>query len=90
MSKLAGRTISRFSPHDCRRTLRSNTKRLRVDYETAEAMLNHAKRGLERIYDAYELEDEKRESFLKWENEVIRIARDAGVADELGVPSRIS
>ncbi|MBW8783019.1 MAG: hypothetical protein JF599_14230, partial [Verrucomicrobia bacterium] len=55
MTEYAGRTIRRFSPHDCRRTVRSNTKRLRVDYETAEAMLNHTKKGLERTYDAYEL-----------------------------------
>jgi hypothetical protein len=36
-------------------TARSNTKRLRVDYETAEAMLNHVKKGMERTYDQYAL-----------------------------------
>lgn len=87
MELLAGDPIERFTPHDFRRTARSNTKRLRVDYETAEAMLNHVKKGLERTYDRYELEDEKRASFLKWENEVIGIARRAGVAEVLGVPA---
>ena len=86
MSDYAGRPIEHWTPHDLRRTARSNTKRLNVDFETAEAMLNHAKKGLERIYDGYELEDEKRAWFLKWEAEIIGIARQAGVAQMLGVP----
>jgi hypothetical protein len=87
MEKLAGRPIERFTPHDFRRTTRSNTKRLKVDFETAEAMLNHVKKGLERTYDTYELEEEKSAFFLKWEQEVAEIARRAGVADRLGVPA---
>jgi integrase len=86
MEVLAGRSIERFTPHDFRRTARSNTKRLKVDYETAEAMLNHVKKGLERTYDCYELEDEKRAWFLTWEMEIARIARGAGVAEALQVP----
>lgn len=87
MERLAGRPIERFTPHDFRRTSRSNTKRLKVDFETAEAMLNHVKKGLERTYDTYELEEEKRAWFLKWEHEIAEIARGVGVADLLGVPS---
>lgn len=86
MSKLAGKPIEKFTPHDFRRTARSNTKRLKVDFETAEAMLNHLKTGLERIYDGYELEDEKAAWFLKWENEIIQIARRAHVAGKLEIP----
>ena len=86
MFKFAGRPIERWTPHDLRRTARSNTKRLKFDFETAEAMLNHAKQGLERIYDSYDLEDEKRAWFLAWENEIAMIARAVGVAVELGVP----
>jgi hypothetical protein len=33
-----------------------HTKRLKVDFEIAEAMLNHVKRGLERTYDQYEFD----------------------------------
>lgn len=89
MERLAGRPIERFSPHDFRRTARSNTKRLRIDYETAEAMLNHVKKGLERTYDTYELEEEKRAWFRRWELEIAAIARRIGVADALGVPASI-
>lgn len=84
MAELAGRPIAKWTPHDLRRTARSNTKRLGTDFETAEAMLNHAKKGLERTYDGYELEEEKRGWFLAWETEVARIAREVGVAEELG------
>jgi integrase len=85
MEQLADRTIERFTPHDFRRTSRSNTKRLKVDFETAEAMLNHVKRGLERTYDTYELEEEKRAWFLIWEAEIASIALRAGVAETLGI-----
>ena len=90
MERLAGRPIERFTPHDFRRTVRSNTKRLSVDFETAEAMLNHVKKGLERTYDRYDLEEEKRASFLKWETEIAEIARRSGLAEKLGVPASAS
>jgi hypothetical protein len=86
MEEISGQSIKPFSPHDFRRTARSNTKRLDVDYETAEAMLNHMKQGLERVYDLYELEEEKRIWFLKWEDEIVSIAIRAGVAENLGAP----
>jgi integrase len=86
MSTMAGRALDRFTPHDLRRTIRSNTKRLGVDFETAEAMMNHLKTGMERIYDGYDLEREKAAAFVKWETQVASMARYAGVADQLGVP----
>ena len=86
MAEFAGRPIPRWTPHDLRRTARSNTHRLGTDFETAEAMLNHAKCGLERIYDGYAMEDEKRRWFQIWEDEIIRIARNEMVADVLGCP----
>ena len=61
-----------------------------MDFETAEAMLNHLKTGMERIYDGYELEDEKAAWFSKWENEVRVIAVQVGVAVKLEVPDEIS
>lgn len=85
MAVIAGHPIERFVPHDFRRTARSNTKRLKVDFETAEAMMNHLRSGMERIYDGYELEEEKAAWFRKWEEEIAGIARRVGVADALGV-----
>jgi integrase len=86
MSEIAGRPLERFTPHDLRRTARSNTKRLKVDFETAEAMMNHLRSGMERIYDSYELDHEKAAWFLTWENEIIRIALAVGLVAELDIP----
>nr|NUR36470.1 integrase family protein [Sphingomonas sp.] len=86
MTELAGQPIPKWNPHDLRRTARSNTRRLETDSETAEAMLNHAKGGLARIYDGYEMEEEKRTWFQKWENEIARIAIEQGVAEAFGIP----
>lgn len=86
MADIAGQDIERFTPHDFRRTARSNTKRLKVDFETAEAMMNHLRSGMERIYDGYEMEEEKAAWFGRWENEIAAIAQRAGVAAALGLP----
>lgn len=86
MADYAGRPVDHFVPHDLRRTMRSNTKRLKIDFETAEAMLNHLKTGMARIYDGYEHAEEMAASFLSWEEELVRVARDAGVAAKLEIP----
>ena len=88
MIEIAGHPIEKFTPHDFRRTARSNTKRLKVDFETAEAMMNHLRSGMERIYDSYELAEEKAAWFLKWEHEIEGIARRIGVAEALGAPNQ--
>lgn len=86
MEVIDGRPLDRFTPHDFRRTARSNTKRLKVDYETAEAMLNHVKKGMERTYDRYEMEAEKRAWFIKWENEIANTAWAVGLGEILEIP----
>jgi integrase len=90
MEEISGQSIERFTPHDFRRTVRSNTTRLKINFETAEAILNHRKSGMARIYDGYEMEDEKAAWFLKWEQEIIALAVRAGVADALGIPPTLS
>jgi hypothetical protein len=54
MAKITGHPIGRLTPHDCRRAARSNSKRRKLDHEAAEAMLNHLRSGMERLYDGYE------------------------------------
>ena len=49
-------------------------------------MLNHVRRGLERTYDQYQLEDEKRVRFLRWEAEIASIAQSLGRTLSLNVP----
>jgi hypothetical protein len=75
MERLAKRPLDRWGFHDLRRTLRSNTFRLKISYEVAEAMLNHIRTGLERRYDVGDLSGYTRKAFAKWEAHVARIAQ---------------
>lgn len=89
MMELGECVVPHFTIHDLRRTLRSNTKRLKIDSDTAEAMIGHKKRGLVEIYDRYDMIDEKRAGFAKWEAKLVGMARGAGVAEALGIPTRL-
>ncbi|NML12592.1 tyrosine-type recombinase/integrase [Sphingobium sp. AR-3-1] len=86
MSTVGCQNVPMFTLHDLRRTFRSNTKRVGIDYETAEAMLNHSKTGLDKVYDLYDHDNEKRSAFLAWENEILRIAKKAGIEQLLDAP----
>ncbi len=86
MGEIGGQPVPPFTLHDLRRTMRSNTKRLKIDFETAEAMLNHKKKGLEEIYDGYDLFDEKKDGFARWEAFLVGLAVKAGVAEALSIP----
>ncbi|KKW92521.1 hypothetical protein YP76_06100 [Sphingobium chungbukense] len=90
MSEIGERSIPRFTLHDLRRTMRSNTKRLKIDVETAEAMLNHKKKGLEEIYDGYDLFEEKKDGFARWERLIVDIAIKVGVTEPLFIPDELT
>lgn len=86
MVKISKHEVQHFTLHDLRRTGRTLLSAIGISRETAEAMLNHAPPPLVRIYDQHEREEQKREGFLALENEILRIARRAGVAELLGAP----
>jgi len=86
MEKLAKRSIEPWVIHDLRRTMRSNTDDLGIREVAAEAMMNHAKKGLVKIY-ARKTVKGKAEGFALWERRLISLARRAKVADALEVPS---
>jgi integrase len=52
--------------HDLRRSCRSTLARLRIDSDTAEAVLAHRRPGMKAIYDVWERYDEKREALTAW------------------------
>jgi len=54
--------------HDLRRTVRTELARLRVPEIVAERIINHAPRGLARVYNQYGYLDEKREGLEKWDD----------------------
>lgn len=71
--KVNGETTNKWTPHDLRRTARTHMSRLRIPREHAEAVLNHAKGGMVKVYDQYEYDDEKREALQAWERELLRL-----------------
>lgn len=59
---------TRTTPHDLRRTLRSEMSRLKVGPIIAEKILNHKMPGVLGIYDRHDYLDEKKIALQKWDN----------------------
>jgi integrase len=55
-----------FVVHDLRRTMRTRLTKLKIPTEVAEAVIGHGKKGLDRIYNLHEFEDEKRDALERW------------------------
>jgi integrase len=86
MEEFAGCTIPSWHFHDLRRTFRSNARRVGIDNEIAELMLNHKRKGIEGIYNKNQELELRAEGFALWERHLLARARAAGVAEDLLVP----
>lgn len=84
MKELSGTDVPRWHFHDLRRTFRSHFRKLGIDREIAELMLNHKKKGLDGIYDQNEELELRRAGFEAWERFLTDLATEAEVADVLG------
>lgn len=58
--------IESWTPHDLRRTVRTGLSRLRCPNEVAEAVLGHARGGIEGTYDLHRYESECKEWLQTW------------------------
>lgn len=58
--------IEPWTPHDLRRTVRTGLSRLRCPNEVAEAVLGHARGGIEGTYDLHRYESECKEWLQAW------------------------
>jgi integrase len=56
-----------WSPHDLRRTARTNMARVGVTDEIGEEVMNHIKPGVVGVYNKYRYDAEKKEALQKWE-----------------------
>lgn len=65
-----------WTPHDLRRTARTVMARLGVPEEHAEAILNHKKQGIVKVYNLHQYNKEKQAALLLWEAELLRIIGD--------------
>ncbi|MBA6390453.1 tyrosine-type recombinase/integrase [Colwellia sp. BRX10-3] len=58
--------IEHWVPHDLRRTVRTGLSRLKCRNEVAEAVLGHARSGIEGTYDLHKYEEDCKEWLQKW------------------------
>jgi integrase len=58
--------LAKWTNHDIRRTVRSTLPALKVQEEVSEAILSHAKIGINKIYNLYEYQSEKLEALELW------------------------
>lgn len=65
--------LPEWTPHDLRRTARTIMSRIGIPDEHAEAVLAHAKQGMNKTYNQHDYRDEKAEALIKWEAELLRI-----------------
>jgi integrase len=66
--------IAEWRLHDLRRTFRSGLGRLGVAPHIAELAINHARRGVEAIYDRYQYQREIKVALQLWSDHVAAIA----------------
>ncbi len=86
MEKLAQAKLASWHFHDLRRTFRSNARKLGIDQEIAELMLNHKRKGLKAVYDKNQELELRAAGFAAWEAHLMKIAIEVGVIEQLGVP----
>jgi integrase len=71
-----------WSPHDLRRTARTNMARVGVSDEVGEEVVNHVKPGVVGVYNKYRYDKEKEDALLKWENFLLEILKTKPIAAE--------
>jgi integrase len=69
-----------WSPHDLRRTARTNMARVGVLDEVGEEVVNHIKPGVVGVYNKYRYDKEKKDALLKWEGLLLEILKNKPVS----------
>jgi site-specific recombinase XerD len=64
-----------WSPHDLRRTARTNMARVGISDEIGEEVINHIKPGIVGVYNKYRYDKEKRDALQKWEGFLLKILK---------------
>jgi RNA-binding protein YhbY len=58
--------VAAFTPHDLRRTMATQLAQMGVGDEVIDAILNHTKQGVIKVYNTYKYDDQKKEALEKW------------------------
>jgi integrase len=72
----AGNSLSHWSLHDLRRTMRSGLGRLGVAPHIAELAIGHTKAGIVAVYDRYRYEPEIADALAQWAEHVMAVVED--------------
>jgi integrase len=68
-----GKPLASWRLHDLRRTMRTNLGKLNVQPHIAELAINHAKGGVEAIYDRYRYQREIAAALARWADHVLAL-----------------
>ena len=74
--------IPHWTPHDLRRTVNTEMRRLRIDPHVVSAVHNHVsgfRTGMGKVYDQYDYYDEKRRALALWADRLALIVGSDGV-----------
>lgn len=63
--------VDPFTPHDLRRTMATGLAKLRISDEVIDAVLNHAKQGVVRVYNVHGYDEEKKAALMDWEKNLL-------------------
>ncbi|MGE3550601.1 MAG: tyrosine-type recombinase/integrase [Geobacter sp.] len=65
--------LAHFTPHDLRRTFSTGLARLGFRDEVIDAVTNHKKQGIIRVYNRHQYDQEKQQAMVAWERELLSI-----------------
>lgn len=71
-----------WSPHDLRRTARTNMARVGVSDEVGEEVVNHIKPGVVGVYNKYRYDNEKKDALIMWEGLLLEILKSKPATNE--------
>jgi integrase len=83
-----GNNVDNWSYHDLRRTVRTHMSRIGVKSEVAERVLNHARQGVEGIYDQHSYLEEKRSALDAWSGALTHILHGKSTGNVVEISSQ--
>jgi integrase len=80
--------IAHFTPHDLRRTAATFMSGAGERDDVIDAVLNHAKKGIIKIYNRYNYDNEKQAALKNWERKLLSIIEGQQTANVISINSR--
>ncbi|MEZ4601438.1 MAG: site-specific integrase [Syntrophotaleaceae bacterium] len=80
--------IEHFRPHDLRRSAVTGMAKLRIPREDRERVVNHSVGRLEKTYNRYDFDAEKRTALIRWAEHLEQIIHEKGAAKVVNFSDR--